>query len=187
MNDVYMYTCIHLYSRRGELRSGSVIISQQRCQSAVIRPSSDSPDTIKDRLNSDLDTINTWFSLNKPSLNISKTKCMVYRANSLGKRFPDIALKIGGEIIDRVKNFKYLGVVFDENLSWEEDIKQVHSKVSSRLYLFRQIRIFLDTKQSKKVFTSLVQSIMDYANTIWSFCSSKFQNALQKIQNRGLI
>jgi len=64
-------------------------------------------DTINDRLNSDLDAINTWFSLNERSLNISKTKFMVYSTNSLGKRFSDLALNIGGETIDRVKKFKH--------------------------------------------------------------------------------
>jgi len=97
---------------------------------------------------------------------------MVYCIKSLGKRFSDIVLNIGGETIDRVKKFKYL-VVFDENLSWEEYIKHVHSEASSRLYFFRQIRNFLDTKQSKIVFTSLVQSVMDYSDTIWSHCGSK--------------
>jgi len=86
---------------------------------------------------------------------------MVYDTNSLGKHFSDIALNIGGETTDRVKIFKYPGVVFDENLSWKEHIKHVHSKASSRLYFFRQIRSFLDTKQSKIVFTSLIQSIME--------------------------
>jgi len=108
---------------------------------------------------------------------------MVYSTNSLGKHFSDIALNIGG---DRVKKFKYLGVDFDENLSWKERIKHVHSRASSKLYLLRQIRNFLDTKQSKIVFTSLMQSIMYYADTIWSSCFSKSQNALQKFQNRGL-
>ena len=107
---------------------------------------------------------------------------MVYSTNSLGKRFSDIALNIGGETKDRVKKFKYLGLVFNENLSWEEHIKQVHSKASSGLYVSRKIRNFLDTKQSKIVFTSLVQSIMDYAVTIWSSCSSKSQNALQRFK-----
>jgi len=65
--------------------------------------SSDNPDTIEDRLNSDLDAINTWLSLNKLSLNISKTKFMVYSTNSLGKRSSNIALYIGGETIDRLK------------------------------------------------------------------------------------
>jgi len=64
---------------------------------------------------------------NKRTLNISKTKLMVYSSNSLLNRFADIALNIGGETIDRVKKFKYLGVVFDENLSWEEHIKHMHS------------------------------------------------------------
>jgi len=58
---------------------------------------------------------------------------MIYSTNSLGKRFSDIALSIGSETIDRVKKFWYLGVVFDENRSWEQHIKQVHSKASSRL------------------------------------------------------
>jgi len=61
-------------------------------------------------------------------------------------------------------------------------MKHVHSEASSRLYLFRQIRNFLDTGQSKIVFTSLVQSMMDYADTIWSSCSSKSQNAPTKFK-----
>ena len=43
----------------------------------VVFFNSDNPDTIKNILNSDLDAINTWFSLNKLTLNISKTKFMV--------------------------------------------------------------------------------------------------------------
>jgi len=57
-------------------------------------------------------------------------------------------------------------IVFDGNLSWEEHLKHVQPKASPRLYLFRQIRDFLDTNQSNIVFTSLVQAIMDYAHTI---------------------
>ena len=73
---------------------------------------SDDPDTINYRLSSEFDAINTWFSLNKMSLNISKPKFMVYSTNSLGNRFSDIALNIGGETIDRVKKLKYLGCSF---------------------------------------------------------------------------
>jgi len=43
----------------------------------------------KGRLNSDLDAINTWFSLNKLSLNIS-----IYSTKSLGECFSDIALVV---------------------------------------------------------------------------------------------
>jgi len=64
---------------------------------AVVFFSSGNPNTIKNRLNSDLDVINIWFSLNKLSLNKSNTKFMVYSTNSLDKRFSDIALNIGGE------------------------------------------------------------------------------------------
>jgi len=45
--------------------------------------------------------------------------------------------------------FKYLGVVFGENLYWEEHIKRAHSEACSRLYLFRQTRSSLDIEQSK--------------------------------------
>ena len=152
----------------------------------VIFLGSDKPDYISKRLSSDLNAINDWFTKNHLSLNVSKTKFMIYGTNALKKRFSNLRLDVGGELIERVHNFKYLGVIFDENLTWDNHIEYVHSKASSRLYLFKRLRHHLDKDQAMIVFSALVQSVMDYADTVWSSCSAKSQNLLQKLQNKGL-
>ena len=152
----------------------------------VLFLSTDNPTDISTKLHSDLTAVNSWLKENHLSLNVSKTKFMVYGTNAIRKRFVGTSLDLDGEGIERVSSFKYLGVVFDEGLTWDEHIKFIHSKASSRLYLFRKLRHYLDKNQAKIVFTALVQSVMDYADTVWSSCSSKSQKLLQKIQNKGL-
>ena len=71
-------------------------------------------------------------------------------------------------------------------LTWDDHIKYIHSKASSRLYLFKRLRHHLDKTQAQTVYTTLVQSVMDYGDIVWSSCSAKSQNLLQKIQNKGL-
>ena len=133
----------------------------------VLFLSTDNPTDISTKLHSDLTAVNSWLKENNLSLNVSKTKFMVYGTNAIRKRFLGTSLDLDGEEIEHVSSFKYLGVVFDEGLTWDEHIKFIHSKASSRLYLFRKLRHYLDNNQAKIVFTALVQSVMDYANSVW--------------------
>ena len=68
-------------------------------------------------LNNELDKEYMWLCTNKLSLNIEKTKFMIF--HNPGKHLgiiPNIIIK--NTLIERVHNFNFLGININENLSW---------------------------------------------------------------------
>jgi len=61
---------------------------------------------------------------------------MIYGKNQILKRFVNLGLSIDGTPIKPVDQFKYVGVIFDENLNWSDHINVVYKKASSKLFLF---------------------------------------------------
>ena len=55
-------------------------------------------------------------------------------------------IQLHGSDIDRVRNFCYLGVILDEELSWKEHVIKVCAKVNKRLGLLGRIRSCLTLK-----------------------------------------
>ncbi len=58
-----------------------------------------------------------WLIVNKLSLNIPKTKYIVFHSKQ--KRIIPPKLKIQNVVIDRVQDFNFLGLILNENLSWK--------------------------------------------------------------------
>ena len=67
----------------------------------------------------------TWFCSNKLTLNIKKTKSMVFK-NKKKLKIPNPVM--GKKNIDFVKNFKYLGIVIDNNLTFSDHINKINFK-----------------------------------------------------------
>ena len=66
-------------------------------------------------INGELLKINQWLGANKLSLNVSKTKFMVFHTHNRSVSYPD--LQINGNKIRRVTEFNFLGLVLQLNLS----------------------------------------------------------------------
>ena len=81
-------------------------------------------------INRELHKLFVWFSVNRLSLNLGKTNCMLFRS-----RPPDneLALTINNVVLPRVAATKFLGIIIDDKLSWKPHIQSVKSKLSSVL------------------------------------------------------
>ena len=55
---------------------------------------------------------------------------MIFGINNVLRNFHDISLNYGNDIIKRVYKFKYLGVIFDPTLAWNEHVDYISSVVS---------------------------------------------------------
>ena len=77
--------------------------------------------------NLQLDRINQWFTSNKLSLNVSKTKYSFFYKPSKRDDIPLLLpkLNINNTGIERSECLKFLGVLLDENLCWKEHIKYI--------------------------------------------------------------
>ena len=78
---------------------------------------------------SDLTILSQYFNENLLSLNIPKTKYMIFHSNRATLQSNQNPLFVGQEI-EKAVNFKYLGIYLDPCLSWIPQIKNVERKVA---------------------------------------------------------
>ena len=77
--------------------------------------------------NWELDKIRVWLAVNKLSLNVLKTKFLVFRTKNKHIDLESIKLNIDGKPIQRVSNFDFLGLVINESLSWKPHTNKIAS------------------------------------------------------------
>ena len=81
---------------------------------------------------------------NRLSLNIKKTKYMVFRyPQKPVSSLPKLDIIIDGRKIKRVDNFKFLGIEITETLSWKLHIDNLRIQISKVVGVMRRIKILL--------------------------------------------
>ena len=92
--------------------------------------------------------ISNWYTDNRLTINVKKTKLMLAGSKRMLSLFEDFELKPNGTQIDRVQSFKYLGVTTDAKWSWKPHISNLLKKLGHRLSLFNRIFHMLDNSHS---------------------------------------
>ena len=78
-------------------------------------------------ISKELEKLNIWFQLNKLTLNVDKTKCMLFHKR---RAVTPINISMNNMPIDIVPHFNYLRIILDENLSWKVHVAMVTGKLS---------------------------------------------------------
>jgi hypothetical protein len=92
---------------------------------ATLLCAADNPATLESELQSNMLKIADWFNDNNLTLNIKKTKLMIFGSRHTLDLFNGITLHYNNVIIKKVDQFKYLGVIFDPLLSLSVCISNV--------------------------------------------------------------
>ena len=95
-----------------------------------------------------------------------------------------IKLTMDGEHIEQVNEFKYLGVIIDQHLTWKPHIEMVSNKISRTIGYINRIKKFLPNSILILLYNSLILSYFDYCSTIWGTSADCYISRLQKLQNR---
>ena len=137
--------------------------------------SSKNIEDIKSVLDEELAMLNEWLQSNKLSLNVVKTQSMVVGSRPNLKKIDDQAIVtprfcIGGSQIEIVDQTKYLGVILDKYLSWDQQIRSIRTKVSRALGMLKYSKKFLPTDLLSKMYRSLVEPHFRYCCSIWGCC-----------------
>ncbi len=88
--------------------------------------------------NHELINIKDWLKLNKLSLNIKKTKYIIFHTHK--KKVPHIELKIDGIIIEKVSNFNFHGLTINEYLNWKSHIDKISNKISRNIGIINKLK-----------------------------------------------
>ena len=112
----------------------------------------------------ELVTVMKWLQANKLSLNTDKTHFMVFDNN---KNIDSITLE-NGAIIHEVKLVKYLGLMLDSGLKFNDHVDYVKKKVLKRIGAMYRAGSLLTKKYRKMFANSLMLPQFDYLDTIYS-------------------
>ena len=125
---------------------------------AVLTLTNSCPRLLNKNANSELVKICEWLKLNKLSLNTNKTKFMVLTKDQRGT----LIVEIGKTNIEQVNEMKYLGVIFNDKLSWKSHIQHVCSKLSDGSWALLKLRNYVDTTTLKTLYYALIYSYLQY-------------------------
>lgn len=132
------------------------------------------------KLNYDLENMSIWLKMNKLKLNLSKTKCMVFNTRM------SIPVIIDGAQIEMVSNIKYLGVIIDSKLKFEEHADYICRKVAMKIGFLRRIRKKLSLKNAIMIYNTLILPHFNYCSSILLSTTSEVMDRLQILQNKAM-
>ena len=96
-----------------------------------------------------------------------------------------IALRVGDKLIRRTKEVKYIGVIVDEQLTWEDHIDYISTKIKRNIGAIKRIRNSLPKEYLEMLYETIVEPHFRYCNTAWGHCGDTILNRLQALQNRA--
>ena len=116
-------------------------------------------------INSELDKISDWLKTNKLSLNVNKTKMMLFYQPQRKVDIPK--LKINNTEITIVDEFDFLGITLDKHLTWKPHIHKISNKISKTLGILNRIKTYLPQNAKLNIYNSLVLSYLHYGILLW--------------------
>ena len=134
-------------------------------------------------INTEISKIYDWLSVNKLSLNASKTKYMIFHNYQKTITENDIPrLAINGIPIERVTVFNFLGITINEYMNWQSHSLKIANKISRTLGVMNCLKRYLPSSALKLMYDSLVLSHLQFGITCWGFEWER----IFKLQKRAL-
>ena len=118
------------------------------------------------KLQDELDAAAGWFARNKLTLNLKKTKVMFFGTNHTLPMTENIEISYNGEVVERVAEFKYLGVMVDPRLTFSKHIQMVKNKTFYKIGVLGRIRPFMNATISLVLYKTQIVPSFDFSNYV---------------------
>ena len=140
--------------------------------------------TLYERAQEELHYIDKWMVANNLSINVSKTKCILFRSSKSKPPPTNLTVTLRNIKIEQVTTMKFLGVHIDEHLTWTGHIRHLQNKLRSTLGVVSRIKPFLRQGSMLTLYHSLINSHLQYCITNWCIGNKTLINKLQKTCNK---
>ena len=115
-------------------------------------------------LQKDLNLLENWGS--KWGMRFNAAKCNIMRMSR--KQTPiSTQYELSGQVLEEVKDAKYLGVTVSDDLEWTKHINAITTKANSKLSFLRRNLKGCPEKLRETAYFALVRSFLEYSATVW--------------------
>ena len=126
--------------------------------------------TLEKTINQELLHITDWLIANKLSLNVSKTKVLLFRTKNESNA-QKINICLNGVKLEESVYAKYLGVLIDNKLTFEHHIHQVKSKLVKGNVILAKVRHYAPYKVIHNTYNAHIQPHVDYGLNVWGYAA----------------
>lgn len=136
-------------------------------------------------VNAYLNRLSVWLRENSLELNTAKTTYILFRARN--KNIPnEINIYFNETAINHVQEQKFLGVWFDEHLSWGSHIRMLCNDLSKSVGIINRIKHLIPLWLKQQLYNALFYSKLCYGVLVWGTTSKTNYNKLILLQKRIL-
>ena len=136
-----------------------------------------------------LKSLSSYMTLNKLHINMKKCCYMIFKPPRKPIKDEDsvnaFELILNGQKIKHVTHAKFLGVTIDENLNWEQHIKDLKRKLYYAVSTLNHMRKYVPQKLIKDLYYTLFESHLSYCISAWGSTPSKL-DPIHKIQKKAI-
>ena len=130
-----------------------------------------------------LDILTNWCSINKLTINESKTKyCLFNQKGNIN--FHPLLCK--GKSLGLVSSYKYLGADITSDLNMDEYVSNVYKKDSYKIHMLSKIRRYVTTYAATQIYKQTILPYLDYASSLMDSAYQYSLSSLDNIQKRAI-
>ena len=141
-------------------------------------------ETMINIMNLELAKLVIWLKANRLSLNIKKTKFMVFSNKPV--LLYDHCVMICNQSIENVQYIKFLGVFIDRKLTWEHHIKYVKGKIAKAIGLLCRVRKYLNKSCLLTLYYTFLFPYLNYCIEVWGCAAQYHINSLITLQKKAV-
>jgi hypothetical protein len=136
-------------------------------------------DRAKAQMEENLENIQRWATKWFVKFNPEKTVGLKFSR----KRQPqNIDIVMAGEIIEQTERHKHLGLAFQKDGKWTEQIQSISTKATRRIDILRNLGNKLDRESLNKLYVAFIRPILEQNNIVWSNCTQGEAEKLELVQ-----
>ena len=95
-----------------------------------------------------------------------------------------LILSVNGQKVEKVDKIRFLGVIIDEKLNWNDHIEHLENKLLSTIVLIKRVKKFIPRSRYLDIYHSLFVSHLTYGISCWGGAHSTKLQKLFNIQKR---
>ena len=124
-----------------------------------------------------------WLAANKLIINLTKTHLMLFTTRP---RPENISILAKGQLINEIKETKFLGVILDNGLKWNSHIEYISKKISKSVSILKMLKFTFPSNVLKNIYFSLIYPYYTYCNLVWGSADSTHIDILIKLQKKAV-
>ena len=139
-------------------------------------------------IENDVTQLSSWSYNNSLIFNSNKLQYILFSSqrlcskSKLGNDY-SFLIRCSGKSIEQKASVKLLGIIFDQHLSWTDQINNIIKSAHATLRALKRFRRFTPMNVRKTLAEALVLSKMNYCNVVFGQIPKYLVSRLQRMQN----